>query len=419
MNAPLSISTTRVSASNPQKISLVAGAMIGMAGGFASLYFSTLTVFLKPIAAMFGWGRGQLSAVALCSMIGAALAAPVVGKLIDRYGAQRVIGTSVVLFAAGLVCLSALPASLLALSVLSFFLGAFATATTPPGYLSAFPLHFDRRLGTALGCAMIGIGIGAAASPLLAQALISAHGWREAYLWLAGLALGLGLLANLLCFVTGPRQTRAASGGPVGRGYEGQDLRSALRTRQFWLIALSLALVSAAGLGAMIHLFSFLTDRGIAPAVAAVAVASAGIAAAIGRFATGILMDRLAARIVAAGVFVLAAIGLITLALSTGATSIMTYAIAAACFGLAIGAEGDIIPFLARRYFGRKAFASLFGCFFSAYMLGAFVGPIAYGLAFDHLGGYTAALIAASIACLVATCMMLGIGPYRYVPVHQ
>lgn len=122
MNAPLSISTTRVSASNPQKISLVAGAMIGMAGGFASLYFSTLTVFLKPIAAMFGWGRGQLSAVALCSMIGAALAAPVVGKLIDRYGAQRVIGTSVVLFAAGLVCLSVLPASLLALSVLSFSL---------------------------------------------------------------------------------------------------------------------------------------------------------------------------------------------------------------------------------------------------------------------------------------------------------
>ncbi|MES2257405.1 MAG: MFS transporter [Pseudomonadota bacterium] len=406
---------------NARKISLVVGAGIGMAGGFASLYFSTLSIFLKPIATMFGWGRGQLSAVALLAMIGSALAAPVVGKLIDRYGAQRVTGMSVVLFAAGLACLSQLPGSIFALSLLSFSLGALATATTPPGYLSVFPQHFDKRLGAALGCAMIGIGVGAAAAPLLAQALIAAHGWRESYLWLAGLALVFGLLANLLCFAAGPRANSSPVARSVGaaESYEGDDLRTAIRTRRFWLIAVALWLVSASALGAMIHLFSLLTDRGIAPAVAAGAVATVGVAAGLGRFATGILMDSFSARIVTACVFILGGGGLATLALSSAGTSIVVYTVAAAFFGLAIGAEGDIIPFLARRYFGRKAFGTIFGCFFSAYMLGAFAGPIAYGIGFDRLGGYTFPLVAASIACLAATCLVLAIGPYRYGPGHK
>lgn len=396
--------------------SLIIGAAVGLAGGFASLFFSTLSVFLKPIAAAFGWGRGQLSAVALLSLVGAALAAPLVGRLIDRHGAQRVIGVSVLLLAAGLALMSALPPSLLVLSVLSFLLGGVATATTPPGYLSMFPRHFDRHLGAALGCAMIGIGAGAALGPLLAQALIAAHGWRQAYLLLAGVALLLGIAASVLCFAGGPtpRQSAAAAAAGQRHAAEGDDLRMALRSVRFWLIALALALVSAAALGAMIHLFAMMTDRGVAPAAAAATAATVGLAAAIGRFGTGLLMDHLQARIVTAVVFVLGAVGLAVLACSSTSTPLAVYTLASACFGLAIGAEGDIIPFLARRYFGRKAFAALFGSFFSAYMLGAFAGPILYGYAFDRLGGYTLPLLVGSAACLAGACLVLAIGPYRY-----
>lgn len=400
-----------------RKISLVVGAAIGMAGGFASLYFSTLSIFLKPIAVAFGWGRGQLSAVALLSMVGAAIAAPIVGKLIDKYGAQRVTGGSVLLFASGLVCLSRLPPSMVALSMLSFFLGVVGTATTTPGYLGEFPVHFDKRLGAALGCAMIGIGVGAATAPLLAQTLITAYGWRDSYLWLAAMAFAVGLLANVLCFRVGPRRSstpRLKSGASQAAADDGDDLRTAVRSRRFWLIAAAFWLVSASALGAMIHLFAMLTDRGIAPAAAAGAVAAVGVAAAVGRFATGVLMDSLSARALAAGVFILGASGLAMLAMSSSGTSILVYTLAAVLFGLAIGAEGDLIPFLARRYFGRKAFGAVFGCFFSTYMLGAFAGPIAYGIAFDRLGSYTAPLLIGSVACLVGACLLLPIGAYRF-----
>lgn len=403
-----------------RKTSLVIGAAMGMAGGFAALYFSTLSVFLKPMAAMFGWGRGQLSAVALLSMIGSALAAPVVGRLIDRYGARRITGASVLLLALGLYCMSELPASLLILSALSFVLGAVATATTPPGYLSVFPQYFDKRLGAALGCAMIGVGIGSALAPLLAQKLIVDHGWRQAYLILAAVALVLGLAANALCFAGASARRDALEHGKSARTElrEGDNLGVALRTARFWLIAAALFLTASAALGAMIHLFAMLTDRGVAAPVAAGAAATVGLAAGVGRFATGLLMDYLPARIVSAGVFVLGALGLAILALSASGTPVMVYTVAAALFGLAIGAEGDIIPFLARRYFGRKAFGAIFGCFFSAYMLGAFVGPMAYGYAFDRLGGYGAPLLAACAACLFSAVLTLLIGPYQYGAQH-
>lgn len=431
MNRPLnnvgaSLAVTAApAASTARKISLVVGAAIGLSGGFAALFFSTLSIFLKPIAATFGWGRGQLSAVALFSMVGSAVAAPLVGKLVDRYGAQRVIAASVLLLVAGLVCLSGLPGNFAALGALSFALGAFATATTAPGYLSVFPQHFDQRLGAALGCAMIGLGLGAAAAPPLAQALIAAHGWRESYLWLAAIAFGMGLVAQLLCFVTGPRVARRSGATPAtgivdtidaNDAIEGDELGVAIRSRRFWIIIVALWLASTAALGAMIHLFSLLTDRGMAPAAAVSAASAVGLAAAAGRFGTGVLMDRVSARMVAAGVFALGACGLAMLAANVGGGSVAAASLAAVLFGLAVGAEGDIIPFLARRYFGRKAFGAIFGCFFSSYMLGAFAGPIVYGMAYDRLGGYAQILAIASFACAAAACLVLTIGPYRYGP---
>ena len=193
------------SATALRKSMLVLGAGLGMSAGFSSLYFSTMGIFLKPIAAQFGWGRGQLSGVALLAMLASALAAPVVGRLIARYGALRTIGVSIVLFAAGLLGMARLPASLPLLGALSFFMGVAGTATSAIGYLSTFPQHFERRLGLALGCAMVGVGVGAALAPVLAQALVTGYGWRGAYQWLSLIALLGGFLALAIAALFGPR----------------------------------------------------------------------------------------------------------------------------------------------------------------------------------------------------------------------
>src|SRR5947208_983242 len=98
---------------------LVLGAALGMAAGFAAAYFSTLSIFLKPIATSFGWGRAQTSAVSVLAQLGLALGAPLLGRLIDRHGAHRVIPPAMLLFVLGLFVLPSAPDSLVVFGALS------------------------------------------------------------------------------------------------------------------------------------------------------------------------------------------------------------------------------------------------------------------------------------------------------------
>lgn len=399
---------------NVQKSILVLGALIGLAVGFAAVYFGTLSVFLKPIAGEFGWGRGQLSAVALMAMVGQALGAPLVGRMVDRYGAPRVIGSAIVLMALGLVAFSALPASIAVVGGLSFLLGIVGVASTPAGYLTLLPKYFSKRLGLALGTAMVGIGIGAVGAPILAQELISTVGWRNAYIWLAGIALVFGLFAVLLTAMSGSKIVQEQKKRPVGTGQDGLRLSEAIRTVQFWVIAAMIFVVSSAGLGAFIHMVSLLTDRGVSAPVAATAAGMAGLGMVLGRFIAGALMDWIDARYVAAGSFLLGALGLVSVALIPSDAQFIVIAISMCLIGFTLGAEGDLIPFLVKHYFGLKAFGTIYGLYFSAYSLGGVVGPIVFGATFDRTGSYVAALLGAALACVFGVAAALTLGQYKY-----
>lgn len=403
-------------AANSKKVLLVIGAAIGMSSGFSALYISTLGIFLKPIASDFGWGRAQLTGMAVIAMLASAIAAPLIGKAIARFGAGRIIGVAIVLLAAGLFGMSQLNGSLLALGTLSFFLGFVGTATTPLGYLSAFPQHFERRLGLALGCAMIGVGLGAALAPIAAQSLVTAYGWRGAYQWLAGAALVIGMAALAITMLLGPdRRSGTMDAGAVpAAALEGDSVASALRTARFWLMFIALGLVAIACLGAAIHFSAILTDRGISPASAAGVAAVIGAAIAIGRFGSGAVLDYFSARFVAAASFTLAGLGLALIGASPVGTSLSVLACGAGLIGLALGAEGDLIPFLVRRYFGRKAFVSLYGCITAIYLLGGVLGPVLFGVSFDRTGAYSPVLFVAAAGCVLGAVLMLFLGPYRH-----
>jgi MFS family permease len=66
----------------------------------------------------------------------------------------------------------------------------------------------------------------------------------------------------------------------------------------------------------------------------------------------------------------------------------LSQAAAASIFGLTVGAEIDVIAYLAARQFGLKSFGSLFGGIVTALALGVAFGPLAAGAAFDRYGTY-------------------------------
>src|SRR5690606_29274285 len=189
--------------------------------------------------------------------------------------------------------------------------------------------------------------------------------------------------------------------------------RAATRTGLFWLIAAVIFVVSAAGLGATVHVVSMFIDRGLPADVAAKGVAVAGVGVMLGRIAAGALMDVIHASKVAALAFLLGAAGLAFIAFNPSA-SFAVMAIGALLFGFTVGTEGDFIPFIVRRYFGLKAFGSIFGLLFGVYSLGGVTGPILFGVAFDKLGSYQPALIVAFVLCVLASIAVMLFGPYRY-----
>jgi MFS family permease len=103
--------------------SVVLGVAIGMMCSFPSLFNGALSFFLVEWSKDFNWGRGETSTAAVLSMLGMTVGAPLVGRIFDRVGAERVIGGSVLLFAALLYVMSYLPASLIALGILCFVTG--------------------------------------------------------------------------------------------------------------------------------------------------------------------------------------------------------------------------------------------------------------------------------------------------------
>ena len=399
---------------------LLLGSAIGLAFGYAGLYFSTLAVFLKPMAASLGWPRAATAAATLMSMLGLAVGAPLQGLLMDRWGARRMIGLSVLVLGGSLCAFSVLPNSTALLGGISFIMGALTVATGPSGYLSVLPRWFDRRLGAALSVAMVGVGVGAIAMPKLAQYLIQTAGWRDAYRALAVLALAGGGTAYLMLgagetaggdAARGPvadRQSAAMVGPAVG-----MPLPAALQDRQFWIIAGAMLVGSAAGLSVIIHLAALLSDRGVSPATAATAVAFSGVGVLIGRLGAGALLDLVYAPLVGALTYVLAAIGAV-LVVADFSGSVALVGFGATLVGLAVGAEGDFMAFAVRRYFGMRSFAGIYGCLLGAYALGGVIGPVSFGLAFDRLGGYGQAMSVAIAALLLNAVLVLMLGRYRF-----
>ena len=76
--------------------------------------------------------------------------------------------------------------------------------------------------------------------------------------------------------------------------------------------------------------------------------------------------------------------------------------------GLMNGAENDLLPFLAARLFGLRAFAEIYGTAMPIALAGAAIGIVGFGRLHDWTGSYAAALLAGGGAlALAALCFLL------------
>jgi MFS family permease len=398
---------------------IVLVAAIGLFTSYGPILSFTFGVFLKSLSQEFGWSRAQISLAFSLSTLTLSGILPLIGKLVDRFGARKVIVPSVLFFGLGVMSFSLLSASLWHFYAIYLLLGLVGGGTTPLPYASVISHWFDKRRGLALGLAMVGLGLGTFIMPSLAQVLITHVGWRYAYILLGLMVIVIAIPVVGLFLEETPQmlgmepdgETAAHAGAARPRSQEyGLSGREAWRTGAFWLMLGGFFLVSTGVHGCLIHLAPLLTDRGISAQNAALATSLLGGSVLLGRVGTGYLLDRFLTSSVAVCFFCGAALGIFLLL--SGAAGCLAF-VAAVLVGLALGAEGDLMAYGVSRYFGLHAFGEIYGYALAAFGLGAVVGPLLMGMSFDATGSYRLALTVLGGATLTAAGLMARLGSYR------
>jgi MFS family permease len=384
---------------------VVVAATLGLSVSNGPLIQYSFGTFLKPLGADFGAGRGTLSTAVLVSFVGAGLCTPLVGRLVDRYGVRPVLLPCIVLFALAIAALGLSPASATAFIALYGLAGAISAGQTPLAYSKSVAGNFEGRRGLALGVSMSGVGLGAAVVPQVSHLLIDHFGWRTAYVGL-GVLVFLVSFPSVLLLLKEPAVVKSKA--PRGAGL---SPREALATPELWSLTFAFAVLVAAGGGIFAQVMPMLTDRGISPEIAVSAISSAGLALIAGRFVGGYLLDRIFAPYVTLFFLAVPLVGICLLYFPLSATM----AIVATTFvGLGVGAEIDLMGYLASRYFGMRFFGEIYSYMFSLFCFGAGLGPFLMGMSFSKTGSYDTALVVFAIGLVISCALILTLGPYRY-----
>jgi MFS family permease len=384
---------------------VVLAACFGVMAGFGSLFVYTFAVFVKPLGAAFGWSREAISLGFGLAAIMLAVSSPMLGRLIDRIGPRRVILPCMTVFGCAVASLGLLRPAVWQFYATCVVIGIIGNGAAHLAYSRSISTWFERRLGTALAFVMVGAGLGAMILPVVAQAIISRSGWRAAYVSLGCLALLLGLPLSWR-YVRERAATRTQS-EPVAKS--GVAWQEGMRSFVFWIVVAVLFVGSISMNGAITHLAALLTDRGVTAGSAALCASILGGSSVLGRIAVGWLLDRFFGARVAFVVGLISAAGILALA---RANSFAAGSAAAALIGVGAGGEAAITPYLLTRYFGIRAFSTLYGFTWTFYAVAGGVGPVILGRAFDVTGSYTYLLTVLALVLSMAAALNLLLPKY-------
>ena len=320
------------------------------------LVFGSIGLFMLPLGEEFGWNRVQISEVLIPFTIASMLALPIAGRLVDRFGARKILLPALLVVGCCLAAIPVMVSELWHLAAIFFVVGSIGIGTSTITYMPVLSAWFDKHRGLAIGIAASGTGLGYIYIPMLVQFMSGNFGWRGGYYALSAVVLLVSLPIAWLMIRESPAEMGlmpdgATTGQPpkATSNQIGLTVPEVLKTREFWLLAIIFIVLSFVLHGMLAHLVPMLRDRGMEPATAAYAASMLGTAVFAGRLLTGFLVDRIFAPYVALVFFTLSGLGMAIYAF--GASGPLAF-LSAVLIGLSLGAEIDLMAYLASRYFG-------------------------------------------------------------------
>jgi len=377
--------------------------MVGITFSLTALSFGILSsvgIFLKPLAAEFGWSRGGLSFGYTTITLSTAFSGVIWGIIADRHGTRWIALFGAFAMTIALLLMSGLN-SLWEFYLFHLMFGALGHgALSVPLYANA-GLWFTKNIGLALGVTAAGGAFGQGVVPMVARVLITQFGWETAYLVL-GIGYFIIALPLALMVRDAPRhKVNEHDGRPLMR--DGTIFPLAPVSVIIWLSSAVVFCCITMSVP-IVHLVSLLTDRGIYPEVAVSALLALMIAGAFGRIIGGKLTDMIGALKGYTFMSIGQTILVFGFPLITSMTAIYGLAILFGTFYSGVMASFIICArvMIPAQYMARSmSIIAMFGWFGMG--LGAWQGGFMYDITGDYFWSFTIA----SIAGLINICILL------------
>ena len=389
------------------------GSLMGIHWYMSAAFVYGFGALFVPILETFGWSRGIGSlAASFRQPVGGAMG-PLVGMMVDRYGARPVVISGVLITSFGLASLSWMQ-SLWMLFASFGIISLGMSATLGVGFNSAIVNWFVRNRGRALG---VGYSGAILSGPFVGVVvwMESTYGWRDTA-FMTG--VGMLLLGLPLALIVRTRPSdigqlpdgddpddpvaveaqRVAASGPQSSAGE------ALRNRNLWLLGLVFGLLTMGISGFMLHQIPYFESLGFSRAAAASTLAYFTILSVVGRIGTGFAMDwmgrrGLDLRLVPAGLLTIQAVALFYAAHIETYWQIIPFTF---LFGISFGGGIPARPILITRVFGVRQYGTIQGTLNFLVIPFAVVSPMLLGLFYDWRGNYYAAVMLLAVITTVA-----------------
>ena len=375
-------------------------------------------VYIKPMEAEFGWGRGALSGAAAVSLLLLGAAGPMVGRLADRWGPRRIVIIALLLLGLGSISGSYVQQLWHVFVTTGVFMALGAGGLTTPTGSSVAARWFEARRGLAIGLSAGGMSAGQLVMIPLAAALTASFGWRTSYFW-----LGIGLLSVVLpialFFVRDdPAERGLRPYGATGTAFAAAQsaaaekaqrvgFQEAMHVPQFWLLMATFFVCGYTSNGMVLtHFMPHALEHNFSEFQASTALGVMGAMNVVGTISSGWICDRLGRRGPLAFYYFFRGVSLLFLLYVWNAPSLHLWA---AIFGLNYISTVPPTTTLTANIFGRYSVGELSGWIFFSHQVGSALGAASAGWIYEWTGGYEIAFVSAAVMGFIAAGLALAI----------
>lgn len=364
---------------------------------------------LKDITGDLGWTRAMFSSARAPLLFVTAFASPFIGLLAVRFGPHRILTGAVLLLGIPFLIISGMQ-ELWEFYAANMILGLVVAGLGDITVGAAVSQWVVRGRGLALGIVYTGSNLAGAVFSPTAVWLAQQGSWRTALL-----IIGLGGAALLLPFaawvVRSPRPDEAPVADPQLMAGEvahverddDLDLKAALRTRTFWVLAVALFCFFFYFLGVLEHMVAALTDRGLEQSEAARLYGFAIGLGIVSKIIMGLIADRIPYKGAVLVDYALLAFSSILLIWVPRSGVLEVFLVS---YGFAVAARDVIYPLIIVHSFGVKNMASIYGALMLVLAPAGTLGSIFPATVFDRTGSYDLAFVTYAVVNVLVLSLL-------------